>query len=201
MLGHIHMLAAEVHTFFDSWGKIGRSLILAVCAYISLVFLLRISGKRTLTKLNVYDFVFVVALGSTLASTILDPGTTLADGVLALGVLILLQYVLSWLCVTSSKVDTIVNGEPTLVFYDGDFLWNTMKRERVSPEEVRAAARNDGTLNMDLIDSIVLETDGTFSVVHKQDGLRNSSLSDVYGHPSYTEQEPIRNATGQRRHQ
>ena len=195
------MFAAETHTFFDGWDKIGRSLILAVCAYVALVFLLRVSGKRTLTKLNVYDFVFVVALGSTLANTILDANTTLADGVLALAALITLQMLLSWLCVTSSTVDTIVNGEPTLVFHSGDFLWTTMKRERVSPEEIRAAARNDGTLSLDDVDSIVLETDGTFSVVHKSSKSANSALSDVKEHPTYTDRETVRDGRGKRRRQ
>ncbi|MFL6374134.1 MAG: DUF421 domain-containing protein [Pyrinomonadaceae bacterium] len=195
------MFAAEVHTFFDGWEKIGRSLILAVCAYGSLVLLLRISGKRTLAKMNVYDFVFVVALGSTLASTILDTGTTLADGVFAHIALIGLQYILSSLCVTSSKVDSIVNGEPTLVFHNGEFLWDTMRRERVSPEELRASARNDGSLSMDDIDSIVLETDGTFSVVHKNVKRSNSSLTDVSGHPTYTEEESVRHGSGTRRRQ
>src|SRR5881398_290363 len=108
MLSPIPMLASETPIFFDGWGKIGQIAVLAVCAYVALVFLLRVSGKRTLTKLNVYDFVFVVALGSTLANTILDANTTLADGVLALAALITLQMLLSWLCVTSSTVDTIV---------------------------------------------------------------------------------------------
>jgi uncharacterized membrane protein YcaP (DUF421 family) len=57
--------------FFDGWVKLGRSLVLAVLACGALVFLLRVSGKRTPSKMNVFDFVFVVALGSTLATTIL----------------------------------------------------------------------------------------------------------------------------------
>ena len=87
--------------FFDNWAKLGRSALLALCAYLALIFLLRVSGKRTLSKLNVFDFVFVVALGSVLASTILNQDTTLADGVAAFAVLMGLQVALSWLCVTS----------------------------------------------------------------------------------------------------
>src|SRR5207237_9153712 len=107
--------------FFDSWDKLGRSIILAALAYTALVILARISGKRTLSRMNVFDFAFVVALGSTLASTILSTDITLTDGVVALTVLIALQVFLSWLCVTSHRVDQIVNGNPTLIMHRGQF--------------------------------------------------------------------------------
>jgi hypothetical protein len=100
--------------FFDGWANLGRSLVLAVLAYGALVFLPSVSGKRTLSKMNVFDFVFVVALGSTLATTILSPGVTLADGVLAPSALFGLQVALSRLCTKSHLLDRVINGEPAL---------------------------------------------------------------------------------------
>lgn len=195
------MVDPYIHYFFDGWDKVVRVVILAICAYVGLVVLLRASGKRTLTKLNVYDFVFVVALGSVLAATVLTPGITLAEGLTSTFVLIAMQYLLSLVCTVSGKIDTFINGEPALVFHKGAFLWDAMKRERVSPEEVRAAAREGGMLSMDHIDSIVLETDGTFSVVHKDGRDANSALSDVPGHPTFDPRETIREGHGRRRHQ
>lgn len=183
--------------FFDGWGKLGRSMILAVLAYATLVFLLRLSGKRTLSKMNVFDFVFVVALGSTLASTILSANTTLADGITAFVSLMMLQIVLSYLCVSSEKIDRIVNGEPTLVMYKGKFLSDAMKSERVTKDELRAAIRNQGLASQSEVDSIVLETDGTFSVVYKQTGEDDSSMSDVEGHPGYVSDEERDNKKNQ----
>lgn len=193
------MFAPEVHTFFDGWDKVGRVVVLAICAYLGLVVMLRASGKRTLTKLNVYDFVFVVALGSVLAATVLTPEITLAEGLAATAVLIAMQFGLSMLSVTSAEADALVNGEPTLVFHSGDFLWEIMKRERVSPEEVTAAARQAGKFSLDEIDSIVLETDGTFSVIGKSTHTANSALFDVPGHPTYREDASVREARGNRR--
>jgi uncharacterized membrane protein YcaP (DUF421 family) len=174
----------ENKIFFDNWQKLGHALVLAVLAYSALVVLLRVSGKRTLTKLNVFDFVFVVALGSTLATTILSPGVTLAEGVLALVALIALQVLLSWLCTKSHGMDRIINGEPALLLYRGRFLRGAMKRERVTEEEVRAAVRNRGLAALDGVESVVLETDGTFSVVWRETEGAESSMSDVPGHPA-----------------
>jgi uncharacterized membrane protein YcaP (DUF421 family) len=135
--------------------------------------------------MNVFDFVFIVALGSTLSSTILSSNTSLADGVTAFVSLIGLQILLSWLCVTSHRVDRIVNGEPSLLVHRGKFLNETMKRERVTKEEILAAIRNKGLATIDDIDSIVLETDGAFSIIWQKKDGESSSMSDVDGHPKY----------------
>ena len=57
---------------FDDWRSLGRVLLVGTAVYISLVAILRISGKRTLTKFNAFDFVVTVALGSTLATVLLS---------------------------------------------------------------------------------------------------------------------------------
>ncbi|MDQ3817635.1 MAG: DUF421 domain-containing protein [Acidobacteriota bacterium] len=173
--------------FFDGWPKLLRALTLAILAYGALVILLRLSGKRTLSKMNVFDFVFVVALGSTLSQIILSPSVSLAEGVLALAALIGLQILLSWLCVQSHLMDRIINGEPALLLHRGKFLREAMKRERVTEEEMLAAARNQGLAALDEVNSIVLETDGTFSIVWRKVEGSSSSLRDVPGHP---EEEP-----------
>src|SRR4051794_24742339 len=54
--------------FFHSWAALGRVLLVGPLAYVALVLLLRVSGKRTLTKLNAFDLVVTVSLGSTLAT-------------------------------------------------------------------------------------------------------------------------------------
>lgn len=82
---------------FDGWNGPWRAIVLTPLAYGALVILLRVSGKRTLSKMNV----FVVALGSTLATTILSADVTLFEGIVALAALIALQVLLSWLCILS----------------------------------------------------------------------------------------------------
>lgn len=175
--------------FFDSWEKLGHLALLALLSYVALVILLRVSGKRTLSKLNVFDFVFVVALGSTLASTILNADTTLADGITTFVALMGLQIMLSWLCVTSHRVDHWVNGEPTLLMHKGNFLNDAMRRERVTKEEVLSSIRNVNVKTFDEIDSVILETDGTFSIVWQNVGDECSSLIDVKGHPDFVPDE------------
>jgi uncharacterized membrane protein YcaP (DUF421 family) len=91
--GSIVKYKTEYHMksiFFNNWESLLRILIIGMLAYASLVILLRVSGKRTLTKMNVFDFVVTVALGSTLANVLLNKNVTLSDGILAFSVLIFL---------------------------------------------------------------------------------------------------------------
>lgn len=151
--------------FFDNWEGLARTIAIGTLAYIGLVLMLRVSGKRTLSKMNAFDFVVTVALGSTLASTLLSQSVALAEGLLGMGLLISLQYIITWLSVRSDTVAQLVKDEPTLLYHRGRYLDGQLKRMRVTRSEVQAAARANGHVMMEAVDAVVLETDGSFSVM------------------------------------
>ncbi len=74
--------------FFNGWAVLGRTLLIGVLAYLSLIIMLRVSGKRTLAKMNAFDLVVTVAIGSTLATIVLSKSVALAEGLLALALLV-----------------------------------------------------------------------------------------------------------------
>lgn len=155
--------------FFDSWTEVLRVFAVGAPAYAALVFLLRISGKRTLSKLNAFDLVITVAMGSTLATILLSRDVALAEGVAALALLVVLQFVLTWTSVRSSGVQDLVKARPALLFYRGRFLEHSLVNERVTREEVLAVAREQGHSDLSSVGAVVLETDGSMSVVPPPD--------------------------------
>lgn len=150
--------------FFDTWSGLIRVLVAGTCAYVALVLLLRASGKRTLAKLNAFDFVVTVALGSTLATVVLSSSVALAEGVTALALLVALQYVVAWASVRSRRIERLVKSEPTLLYRHG-FLDEAMRRERVTRDEVEQSARGHGHADLEVVAAVVLETDGTLSIL------------------------------------
>jgi uncharacterized membrane protein YcaP (DUF421 family) len=70
-----------------------------------------------------------------------------------------------------------------MLLNQGKFLPETLRRARVTEDEVRAAVRAVGLRNLDDAEAVVLETDGSFSVVHRGSGNGTSSLSDLQGAP------------------
>lgn len=151
--------------FFDGWHDITRILVVGTCAYLSLVVLLRVSGKRTLSKLNAFDLVVTIALGSILATVLLSKDVAWAEGVAAFALLVSLQPLITWLSVRSRRVSRWVKAEPTLLFFDGRHLPDAMKRERVTEDELTATVRQQGMSGMHEVLAVVLETDGSLSVV------------------------------------
>lgn len=151
--------------FFSSWEDLLRIAIVGSCAYLSLVLLLRGFGKRTLSKLNAFDFVVTIALGSILASTILDTSVTLADGVVALIVLMTWQLAFTWLASRFSRVREVLASEPRLLAHDGMFIESAMRSERVANEEVLQAVRMHGSRGLADVRSVLLEADGSLSVI------------------------------------
>jgi len=153
--------------FFDTWHGLLRVLVVGTLAYVSLVFFLRVSGKRTLTKMNAFDFVVTVALGSTLASITVSGSVALAEGALAIALLIGLQLAVTWLSVRSATVRRLVKAEPTLLFCRGHMLPHALRTQRVTPDEVRAAVRSQKVGVMTDVEAVILETDGSFSVLRR----------------------------------
>ena len=160
--------------FFNSWDAIWRTMIVGLLAYIALVFLLRISGKRTLSKMNVFDLVVTVALGSTLATILLNKKVALAEGVTAFFILIALQYVVAWLSVRSDSFKRFIKSEPQMLYYKGEFLKEKINKERVLEVEILQAARSSGIDSMDQVETVVLETDGNISVIKKTESPSNT---------------------------
>ena len=165
--------------FFNGWSVLGRTLLIGVLAYMSLVFMLRVSGKRTLAKMNAFDLVVTVAIGSTMATIVLSKSVALAEGLLALALLIGMQFAISWSSTRMPWLRRIVTGEPRLLLRDGTMLDDALRDARVTREEVRAAVRSAGIGALGEVAAVVLETDGSFSVIAGKSGAALSSLDGV----------------------
>lgn len=164
---------------FSGWDSVARTLVVGVAAYVALVIFLRISGKRTLSKLNAFDFVVTVALGSSLATALITKDVTFVDGALAFALLITLQFLVTWSSVRTRWLRRLVTGEPRLLLYRGRLLDDAMRRARLTEGEVLSAVRSAGIARLSDVEAVVLETDGSLSVVRAPVDGDATSLRDV----------------------
>jgi uncharacterized membrane protein YcaP (DUF421 family) len=165
--------------FFESWYNVGRTVTLSIIGFAALFTMLRVSGKRTLSKLNVFDFVFVVAVGSVFASSIISKDVTLVEGLAALATLIVIQLLLAELAARSPTAERLINGTPTLLLSHGKFIHSALRKERVTEEEVRAAIREKGVTRVEDVDAVIMENDGSLSVAWESKKPGESSLVDA----------------------
>lgn len=167
--------------FFDNWQDIFNIFISCLISYIVLVILLRISGKRTLSKWNAFDFVVTIALGSILASVVLSKKTAVVEGLFAAFLLIVFQFIITFFSSRFKFVDSLIKAEPTLLYYKGDYKKEAMKKQRVAKSEILSAIRASSIGSLEEVEAVVLETDGQFSVIEKDGEDSNSALEGVKG--------------------
>ena len=162
--------------FFDTWHGLLRVIVVGVLAYAAVIAIVRIGGKRTLAKMNAFDLVVTVALGSILATIILSKDVALLEGVLALALLALLQFVIAWSSIRSRWAERFAKADPRVLLRDGVIDKAALRDERVTRDELLAAVRGGGHGGVEAIAAVVLETDGSFSVIPRAQVASGSAL-------------------------
>jgi uncharacterized membrane protein YcaP (DUF421 family) len=165
--------------WFDTWSDVTRTMIAGAAAYAVLIVVLRVSGKRTLSKLNAFDLVVTVALGSTLATILLNTSVSVFEGVAALALLAALQYLAA---IVSSRIKAgraLLTSRPTLLLTDGCADEKALRAQRVSVDEIRQAIRSSGHGDVTEVAAVVLESDGSLSVISNKQIGDGSALEGV----------------------
>ncbi len=158
----------KVVFFYTGLEPIFRIIIIGTLAYISLLLLLRISGKRTLAQMNAFDFVITVAIGSTFGRLLTAKGVSLAEGITAFGVLIGLQYIVSWLTIKSSAFADLVMASPSLLYFDGQFINKAMREQRLTKKNLLETVRQQGIVSLQDVEAIIMEPVGNITIIKKQ---------------------------------
>lgn len=165
--------------WFDSWNDLGRVVLVGVAAYVLIVGVLRISGKRTLSQLNAFDFIVTVALGSTLATILLSKDVSWAEGALALALLAGLQFVLAFISSRRPAFRRIITSRPALVLSHGQVQQEALRANRLASSEVYQAIRSSGVGDVADVAAVVLEANGSLSVITEQQYGDGSAVGDV----------------------
>lgn len=161
--------------FFQNWNVIYQTIILSLLTYIAIVIILRFSGKRTLSSFNAFDFLISVTIGSISATTILSNQTKFFEGITAIITLVILQYTVAKINVHSKLFSKAIRSDPTLLYYDGEYLNSNLKKMRVSKEDILQEVRVNSGVTMDKVQAVILESNGKLSVVTSgsKENLRN----------------------------
>jgi len=179
---------------FDSWYALLRIIVVGTLSYLALIVVLRVSGKRTLAKMNMFDFVITIALGSVFGSLLLSKNVALIDGVVAFVLLAALQFAVASLSIRSQQFEELVQGSPVLLFYRGQYLTDAMRAERVSKAEIRFAIRSNQVSDLNDVEAVIFETDGSFSVLSTGADER-PAMGDEITIPDQNQPEPTPTTT------
>lgn len=168
--------------FLSDWTTLGNIALTAVLTYVALVVIMRITGKRTTSKMNSFDWIVTVALGSMVATVIISKEAPLIEGMVGIATLVLLQYIVAWTAARNDKFQQIIKASPRLLYYRGEFNHDAMRRERVTKEEIVSSLRHQGYASFDQVLAVVMETNAEFSIVSIPEEGDEAALENVVGH-------------------
>lgn len=141
----------------------------AVCVYLAVLWLLRISGKRQMGQMGATEFVAILLISNAVQNAMNGGDNSLGGGLWLAAILILISTLISYLTYRSRFFSMLFEGTPTLVVHEGKIVRKNLNRERLSVQELQALLRKQGIDYVHDLKSAVLEADGTLSVIRLND--------------------------------
>ena len=139
----------------------------AVVAFFFVLFVTRVVGRRELSSLQPFDLILLVMIGDLTQQGVTQNDFSVTGLVLAAGTIAVLTVVVSYSSFKFPRLRPVLDGEPVIVLEKGEPITKNLDRNRITVEELQAAARQEGHGTLAELDWAVLETSGRISFVSK----------------------------------
>ncbi|MFB9994759.1 DUF421 domain-containing protein [Deinococcus oregonensis] len=160
----------ELAYFFSGWAPLFRILVIGTLLFLLVVLLLRFTSNRTLSSLTTFDFIVAVAVGAVFGRALTATDLSLSEALLAITLLLGLQYLLSYLKFKSKTIARMIDARPVVLFLAGVVQEEALHREHLTYEDILSAIRSHGYHDLTEVDAVILEATGGISVLdRKQD--------------------------------
>lgn len=137
--------------------------------YVLVLIGIRLTGKREVGQMTPFDLTLLLLLSNSVQNAMTGPDTSLLGGVVAAGILLILNYVLAEVSGINRRFRSVIQGSPTLLIHNGQLITAHCAKEHVSPDEVQRALREHGVASTAEVALAVLEVDGSISVLKYDD--------------------------------
>ena len=143
-------------------------VIRSIAVYLVLLTLLRISGRRTLSKMTNFDFVLLLIIGSVAKHAVIKNEYSFTATMIVIVTFIVLNVAFSMLKLKFRRLSRWIDGQPMVLVEDGKPLTDLMEKARVTEDDILSEARRmQGLQRMDQIRFAVLEVTGKISIIPK----------------------------------
>ena len=142
-------------------------VVRAAFAYVFIVFVMRVMGRRELSSLAPADLVLIVVLGDLIQNGVTQSDLSVTGVTIAVSTFVLLTVLSSYLTFKSSRARRVIQGEPVIVVQDGNPIERNMRSERLTVDDVMEEARDKEIENLDEIKFAVLEPGGKMTFIKK----------------------------------
>lgn len=169
----------NISFFWGGWEPILRIIIVGTLTYFGIILILRVSGKRTLASMNAFDFIITITMGSAFGRILTARTISVAESLTAFLLLVLLQYLIAYLEIRSKFFHRLITSQPALLYYNGTFIEKNMRRERIRRNDLLGAVRKKKYAGLTDVEAIIMEPDGSFSIIGKSNHAGEKTYSQV----------------------
>jgi uncharacterized membrane protein YcaP (DUF421 family) len=142
-------------------------VIRAAIGFAFVLFLTRVIGRRELSSLQPFDLILLIMIGDLVQQGITQNDFSVTGIVLVGGTIGVLTVVVSFLSFRFPRLRPVLDGEPVILLESGEPIDRNLRRNRITLEELAAAARQQGIASLDTVRWAVLETSGSISFIPK----------------------------------
>ena len=144
-------------------------VVSVIVIFTALMIITRIFGLRTFAKMSSFDFASTIAVGSILASIIINKDQSLLKGILALSSIIAFQTLFSFLVRKNDWFKKLFTNKPQMLMKNGEIIYDNLKRCNVDVSDLMAKLREANVHQLSEIQAVVFESTGDISVIHSAD--------------------------------
>jgi len=137
--------------------------------YLSVLFLLRLGGKRQVGQMGAGEFVAILLISNAVQNSMNGGDNSITGGLILATVIILLSVGIAYATYKSKKLETLIQGRPRLLIHQGVLLNQNLEKELLNVHELKTILRRQGINNLAEISQAVLESDGSVSVIKKSE--------------------------------
>src|SRR3954447_11540439 len=139
----------------------------AIFLYAFVIFVMRVIGRRELSSMTPFDLVLLIVLGDAIQQGLTQDDYSVTGALLAVATIATLQVFTSYLSFRPRRASKVLEGEPIVLVEHGEIVESTLRRERMTLDEVAEEMRQQQIASLEEVDWAIIETNGAISFIKK----------------------------------
>lgn len=141
----------------------------AAAAYLILLMMLRITGRRTGKRLTTFEILVIFLLGGQMTQAILGDDRSLTNAIIGVSTVVVLHAAIAFWKLRWPALAKTVDGTPVIIYADGNWIEDRMRMLRIGKEDVLASLREDSMSKMEKVRFAIVERNGAISIIPKEE--------------------------------
>ncbi len=151
------------------WSYFLELLLRTICMFFTVLILLRLSGKKGVRQLSLFEVAIIISFGSAAGDPMFQEDVALIPSIIVLVVIIMVYRLITWMTMKSEKVESLFEGDPEYVIENGEFVLSHKSKQAFANDEFLSEMRQQNIEHLGQVRIAILETNGTVSFFFYED--------------------------------